>query len=151
MRVHLTDESFAELLAGEGSGQTVEHLRVCAPCRMEAERVCGAVADFRQQSLSWAAARPAPVLRHRAVVWIWRRSIMAAAALLLVCAAIDGGLRTPRPTPAVHEHAAAALAEDNKLLLSIDEELNVQDESPGEMYSAASSGSAKASQAAVRE
>lgn len=82
---------------------------------------------------------------------------MAAAALLLVCAAIDGGLRAPQSAPAVHEHAAATLAEDNKLLLSIDEELNVQDESPGEVYSAASaasassSGSARASQAAVRE
>jgi hypothetical protein len=151
MRIHLTDESFAELLAGEGSEQTMEHLHVCEPCRVEAERVCGAVADFRQQSLAWAAARPAPVLLRRAAVLMWRRSIMAVAALLLVWVAIDGGLRTPRHNPAVHEHPAAALAEDNKLLLSIDEELNVQDESPGEMYSAAPDGSAKPDRAAVRE
>ncbi len=76
---------------------------------------------------------------------------MAAAALLLVCAAIDGSLRAPQSAPAVHEHAAATLADDNKLLLSIDEELNVQDESPSQMYSSASAGSAKAGQAAVRE
>jgi hypothetical protein len=151
MRVHLSDESFAELLAGEGSGQTIEHLRVCEPCRVEAERVCGAVGDFRQQSLAWAAARPGPALRPRVAVLMWRRSIMAAAALLLVCAAIDGGLRATQSAPAVHEHAAATLADDNKLLLSIDEELNVQDESPSEMYSSASNNSTKAGQAAVRE
>jgi hypothetical protein len=139
MTSHLTDESFAALLAGETSPQiltpqVLAHLDTCEPCRREAEQLCGALAAFKQQSLAWAEARPVPMMRKPAVLLAYRRPLLAAAAALLVFAAVSGVFHAVDARQPVHEHAAGSLADDNRLLLSIDQELNVQDTSPRVLY-----------------
>ncbi len=139
MKSHLTDESFAALLAGESSPQVLAHLDTCQPCRMEAEQLCGALAAFKQQSLSWAEARPAAMVQKPIALSAFRRPLLAAAAVLLVFAAVNGVFHPVVTQQAVHEHAAGTLADDNRLLLSIDQELNVQDTSPRVLYASKSS------------
>jgi len=142
MNSHLTDQSFEELLAGEGSPQVLAHLDTCEPCRLEAQQLCGALADFKQQSLAWAESRPAPaipVVRKSAVLLVFRRPLLAAAAAVLLFAAVTGVFHTVDTPQAVHQHAAGTLTDDNQLLLSIDQELTAQDPSPRVLYANKSS------------
>jgi hypothetical protein len=68
------------------------------------------------------------------------RALLAAAAVLLVCAAVGGVFHKAEPSPAspvtqvMHQHPAGTLNDDNQLLLSIDQELNVQEPSPHDLY-----------------
>jgi hypothetical protein len=59
MRVeHLTDEQFAELLAGTTSDRWAElHLENCVECRDELTAVNSAVVDLNVASLRWAERR----------------------------------------------------------------------------------------------
>lgn len=71
---HLTDEQFTELLIGARVASVQAHLKVCAQCREEAERVSGAIGDFAEQSLLWAERRveerPAREM-ERKPTWAW--------------------------------------------------------------------------------
>ncbi len=139
MTSHLTDERFADLLAGESSSETLEHLTRCELCRTDSERIAGALEGFKEQSLAWAQMRsqPAPVQRRVLVAFPKPIRAAAAAAVVLACAAIGGVFHAVGHAPATHAHPVGSLADDNKLLLSIDQELNVQQSSPTETYAAA--------------
>ena len=151
MTSHLTDESFAELLAGEASRGTAAHLENCEPCRREAARVCGALVAFKAESLAGfearVEARPRRGIADRGLLlaysFPYARSLQAAAALLLVGFAVSGVFRSGGHAPAIHEHPAGSLVQDNQLLLSIDQELSAQ--GPGVAYAkAAAEGSSRA-------
>lgn len=139
MTSHLTDEDFAALLAGESSPQLLAHLDTCDLCRTEAEQLSGALAAFKQQSLTWAEARPVPMVRKPSILLPLQRPLLAAAAALLVFAAVHGVFHAADTHQAVHRHAAGTLTDDNQLLLSIDQELDVQDTSPRVLYAGTSS------------
>jgi len=141
---HLTDEQFTDLLLGESSHSISEHLKVCAECREEAERVSGAIGSFERQSRLWAecetASRPRIQARRPAYVWLrpapaWA---VAAAAIALVfglffhtaTGRID---RSSQPHPEIATTVPqpvavdSTLQADNALLAAIDGELRIED------------------------
>jgi hypothetical protein len=83
--VHLTDEQFTNLLLGAEPAGVQAHLKACAQCREEAERVSGAIGDFAEQSLLWAeqrVARPVRVAeRGPALAWLLRPQAWVAGAM----------------------------------------------------------------------
>ena len=57
MSGHLTDEHFAELLAGEETeGVAEQHLEACIQCRHELANLREAAGEFNMLSLAWARA-----------------------------------------------------------------------------------------------
>ena len=144
--VHLTDDQFAELLAGISPDLQVEaHLRRCEPCREELASVLGSVAELNALSLDWAervAPRRVPVPSRWAVRLggrpAWSAGLVAAAAAAVFAigmhlpqhvgdnrfsavSAASGALRLGGASDAP---TRAELATDNRLLASIDQELN---------------------------
>lgn len=129
---HLTDEQFAELLAGESlHGRAEAHLAGCPHCRGEVEAVQGSLGAFNQLSSGWAegeARRRIPVPSRWALRLgahpAWRVGVMTAA----TAAAVAIGLQFPRhPAPSlshaqvvVADPTRAELAVDNRLMTSID-------------------------------
>ena len=151
---HLTDEAFAELLAGNRRPAAQAHLQACEACRHEADEVGSALEGFRGEGLAWAEAR----VEKQPPLWAetkalarqnkgsllnfpsaFPRSARAAAAILLACTAIGGVLRLSDRSAPTHAHASSTLSEDNRLLLSIDEELSAQEPSPRDMYAISAS------------
>ena len=53
---------------------------------------------------------------------------------ILACEAMGGVLRLSGRNLQVHEHAPGTLSEDDRLLLSIDQELSAQEPSPRDVY-----------------
>lgn len=136
---HLSDEQFGQLLAGETADPATKmHLESCAICRGELESVRSAVGDLGELSLRWAEQRAGRVqvpprwsLRWHAVPG-WS----AAVAVLLFCGVAIGvheqaasrshiamQISRSQPAPAPTEDE---LAQDNRLLRSIDDELSEQ-------------------------
>lgn len=146
-RGHLSDEQFAEVLAGEMAGQGVRsHLAACAFCRREIESLRAAMAAFTELGTAWAQVR-APRLVKRPSRWAlylglylggnpsWRIGVAAAATLCVMAFGFhssfghDHGnepapMSAAAPFPAVP--SSAELAEDNHLMRSIDEELQYE-------------------------
>ena len=133
---HLTDEHFAELLSGEAAHPAAElHLQGCAQCREELGTLTVAAAEFNTLSLAWAqtvAPRriAAPTRFERLVARggpVWALGLTAA----LVAGMVTTHFNSPAATgeqgiPAVMGTAPAApseLAADNRLMQSIDDEL----------------------------
>lgn len=134
---HLTDEQFAELLAGGNSDSYASlHLESCAACRQELTSMATAVGDLNFASLRWAEQRAARI----AVPSRWMLNWYALpgwgatmAAVLLFGVALGAHMQTTsRVEPALQPaHRVAApseneLAEDNQLMRSIDNELSEQ-------------------------
>ncbi len=135
---HLTDSEFADLLAGEFPGQIAElHLAACEYCRQELQAVDGSLGSFRQMSTAWAQAeapRRVPMPSRLALHLGLRPSWGAGLAATAMAALLAVGMGLPGST-SVHENVAAPavvapsnteLANDNRLMLSIDQELNSQ-------------------------
>ncbi len=134
---HLTDEQFSELIAGQSATQdALAHLNACEDCQAELQAVSSGIQQFRTFSLLWAelqAPKRVPVPSPWAVRFggIPRWS-MAAAALVIVGAAV--GIHQEKKTvPEVQmvvvadtatAPSSSVLAEDNRLLMSIDQELS---------------------------
>ena len=133
---HLTDEQFTDLLSGSSRDSAAQaHLAECEPCRLELAGVKSAVESFDGASLAWAS-RQAPHLILTPSPWAVRSHAMprwsAACAALVVMGVAFGlhgtreGTTSPNQTAAASTNTApssTALAEDNRLLLSIDQEL----------------------------
>ncbi|MGP8260103.1 MAG: hypothetical protein ACLQM6_09160 [Acidobacteriaceae bacterium] len=88
---HLTDEQFTDLLMGSGPASVQAHLKACAQCREEAERVSGAIGDFAEQSRLWAERRAAAgpmreVEREPALAWLLRPQAWVAGAMAIALA-----------------------------------------------------------------
>lgn len=132
---HLTDEEFTDLLAGGmPNHRCTAHLASCEGCRRELEAVGVTLSDFSTGTTTWAdqqAPRRVPVpsawsLRREYLPSWWAGAGAVAAAALL---AVGLGYTPSRSTvaPAAQQLAmppsSAELAADNRLMLSIDQEL----------------------------
>jgi hypothetical protein len=114
--VHLTDEQFTELLMGAGVASVQAHLKACAQCREEAERVSGAVGDFAEQSLLWAERRVAelPVREtEREPTWAWLLRPQAwAIGAMATALAIGIGVTLHREQARPVQHAIVTVQRD---------------------------------------
>ncbi len=134
---HLTDEQFAQLLDGANNDVEAQlHLESCPVCREELGAVRSAVGDLNFASLRWAERRAIRIERPSQ----WRLSWSAlpgwgaAMASVLVLGVALGAHIENREQAAVVRPAAHAveapsddeLAQDNRLLRSIDSELTEQ-------------------------
>ena len=134
---HLTDAEFSGLLDGAQPGATAAaHLAFCALCREELEIVQGSVSDFRTLGTAWAeveAPRHVPLPAR----WMERFGRQTSWSAGLATTAMTGLLvfwlgfaPHTRNQPATHTPVAAPtnaeLAADNRLLLSIDDEVTDQ-------------------------
>lgn len=136
---HLTDEQFSDLLAGVSLPHDAEaHLAACSACRAEVEVVAGSLAELNTFSLAWAereAPRRVPVpsrwsLRLGAHP-VWNLGLMTAAAAVALTIGFHLPQHASTAKPATATVAVggevptgAELAEDNRLLSSIDQELS---------------------------
>src|SRR5579875_3128586 len=134
---HLTDEQFAGLLAGTKTDEGAHaHVESCAACREELQSVSAAVGDLGVVSLLWAERRAVRI--ETPSVWAlnwgalhgWGATL---AGVLVLGVALGAHMRTGQQTASVAEPVQpvvaptdAELAQDNRLLRSIDAELSTQ-------------------------
>jgi hypothetical protein len=134
---HLTDEQFTELLLGEYCIEASRHMEMCAECRSEFERVQTSIEDFGTLGLLWAQQRPAPRV---CTPWLrgWHAVGTRTAAAVLLAAVLFGTYQEKRMEPPVADSAATAtpacseseVADDNRLMMAIDNEIRWQADSP---------------------
>lgn len=138
---HLTDAEFSDLLAGEFPEDDLRtHLAGCEYCRNELECVRDSMSSFSSIGTRWAnAVAPARVpvpsrwaFRLRAIPsWTAGIAMTAFTGLLVFSFGPVGHART-HAAPLAKSVAAPTntqLAEDNRLMQSIEQELAYQDES----------------------
>jgi anti-sigma factor RsiW len=138
---HLSDEHFSDLLAGDNAPEAAMlHLERCNHCREELVELRSGMASFKQASLAWAQAeapRRVPVPSR----WDIRRHVLPAwsfaAAMVVAVAAV--GVRHEVTNREIAQQTVASVAvaanaptgneqaEDNRLLMSIDQELSYQE------------------------
>jgi hypothetical protein len=143
MTPHLTDDQFVDCAAGLDISPEVEaHLRECAGCREELTGFGVAVDGFVNASLGWSDARPVASLREKVAV---RRPVLAWAA---ACALLVAGVSAVLHHGESRQQQAAAnvlsteqqgdseaqIAQDNKMLMAVDEALRDNEPSPVEVY-----------------
>jgi len=113
---HLTDEQFTELLMGSRPAWVQAHLVECAACRVEAERVSGAIGDFAQQTLLWAERRAVvrPIRmaeRQTAFAWLLHPQVWVAG-VLATALAVGIGMTLHRDHAQPVQQAAATAQAD---------------------------------------
>jgi hypothetical protein len=134
---HIADEQFAALLAGETpDGETAAHLDACAFCHHELASMRLAMNELRDLTLQWAEGRAHRIVSPSRWMLGWHpmRGWSVAASVLLLGLAlgihIQNGPRQPAPeigqVQTISVPSDGELAEDNRLLQSIDQELNQQ-------------------------
>lgn len=134
---HLTDEQFANILAGDRSDLHARlHMESCAKCQRELTSLGGAISDLNHASLRWAERRAARILvpSRWALNWSstpgWGATL---AGVLIFGVALGAHVQINQQSASMDRppHALAApsddeLSEDNNLMLSIDSELTEQ-------------------------
>jgi hypothetical protein len=134
---HLTDEQFAELLAGHKSDdRAVLHVERCEACRKELASFGAAVGDLNFASLRWAEHRASRI----AVPSNWTLNWNALpgwgatmAAVLIFGVALGAHMQsstqiepTLQPAHTIAAPSEDELAQDNQMMRSIDSELSEQ-------------------------
>jgi hypothetical protein len=157
---HLTDDQFAACLAGESPTADVRaHLAACDLCREEASLFFSSVESLDKTTLAWSKDQPS--VSPRAHVFQPARSFLApsvrwvaVAALALVSVAVllqrdYRDYRSYRTTPdaavataSAPSDSAAQIAQDNKLLASVNMALAGTEPSPFSEYGLETGGSA---------
>jgi hypothetical protein len=133
---HLTDEQFADLLAGECPIDAVQHMKTCSQCQHEFEQVQVSIEDFSAVGLQWAEHRPAPqISASSALIRGWNPLTARTAAAGLLAAALFATYQEKRMQPPVVDtlipaRSEAQVADDNRLMLAIDKEIRWQADSP---------------------
>jgi hypothetical protein len=134
---HIPDEQFADLLAGGiPDCDAATHLDTCASCRRELASMRLAMNELRELTLQWAeghAHRIVPPSRWT-LRWHSLPGWSAATSVLLLGLAlgvhIQSGPRSPSPeidqAQTISVPSDGEIADDNRLLQSIDQELNQQ-------------------------
>ncbi|HTV09503.1 MAG TPA: hypothetical protein VMD97_10710 [Candidatus Aquilonibacter sp.] len=133
---HLTDEQFASLVAGGRRDEDAcQHVEGCEICRRELDAVGVAVNDLSSFSLRWAEQRAARIQAPSLWALNWKTLPgwgATMAAVLIFGVALGTHIETSNQTVAVQTtHTMAAptadeLAQDNRLMRSIDDEINEQ-------------------------
>ena len=131
---HLTDEQFTDLLSGEYPIEACRHMKTCAQCRSEFDRVQASIEDFNTLGLLWAQKRPSPrIPPPAAFLHGWQSLSMRAAAAVLLAGVLFGAWQEKRmqaPLSATTPHSEAQVADDNRLMMAIDKEIRWQADSP---------------------
>jgi hypothetical protein len=136
---HLTDEQFTELLSGDYPEDASRHMRACAQCQEEFDRVQASIEDFVTLSLEWAEQRASTsISAPSAFVCGWQSASSWAIAAAVLAAAILFGIHQDRLVgPDVisvagspQSESASEVADDNRLLMAIDKEIRWQPASP---------------------
>ena len=132
---HLTEEQFADLLAGEATdGETQAHLAACVTCRQEVESIGSAFRSFHDLSLTWAQIQAPRLVQTPSRVSLllggrplWGLGFATAMAAGVIAFSLHTPVRSAETEPAAQVSVAATadttLAADNKLMASIDEEI----------------------------
>lgn len=134
---HLTDEQFANILAGDHSDMRARlHVDSCAKCRRELASLDTAVSDLNYASLRWAEQRasrievPSRWVLHWNSMPGWGATL---AGVLMFGVALGAHMQFNQRSAVVtrSSHAIAVpsddeLAQDNNLMLSINNELTEQ-------------------------
>jgi predicted anti-sigma-YlaC factor YlaD len=139
---HLTDDQFTECLIDNApSGAAEAHLAACPQCRAELSRFLVSVDDFSSAALAWSYAQPA--VSPRAIAAAARPAFLTparwaiAAALLIVLGVPlvrhhnDDAVSTAAATA---EDTEAQIAQDNRLLQSVNVAIAVDDSAPLRQY-----------------
>ena len=135
--IHLTDEQFADLLAGHKDDEHARlHLESCEECRQELSGMTAAVGDLNFASLRWAEKRAARIETPSVWTLNWHAlpgwgATMAAVLIFGVAFGAHMQVRNSvepalQPAHAVSAPSPDELAEDNQLMRSIDSELSEQ-------------------------
>jgi predicted anti-sigma-YlaC factor YlaD len=143
---HLTDEQFAECLTGEmPSAATREHLAVCEACRAEMDMFTSSVKGFDAATMDWSRMRPAPKLsgktsERRASVaaplgWALATAFALVIGVPVVMHQVSPATTATQTSPSTAlDDSAAQIAQDNKLMASVDVVLNDDEPSPFREY-----------------
>lgn len=136
MKTHLNDEHFADLLAGEEPDAAVElHLHTCQACRQEHGSLQSAAAEFNALSYAWAQVEAprrihSPTRFERLVSRggpLWALGLTTAMLIGIISTHIgapyDAGRRADPMASNTRESAPEELAADNRLMQSINHEL----------------------------
>lgn len=134
---HLTDEQFANVLAGDHSDLRVRvHVESCAKCQRELTSLGAAVGDLNYASLRWAEQRAARIEVPSRWVLNWNSmpgwgATLAGVLIFGVALGAHVQINQQNAVVARPSHTIAApsddeLAQDNNLMLSIDSELSEQ-------------------------
>lgn len=134
---HLTDEQFANILAGDHSDLRVRiHIESCAKCQRELASLGGAIGDLNYASLRWAEQRAARIEVPSRWVLNWNSMQgwgATLAGVLIFGVALGAHMQNSQQSAVVERpaHILPApsddeLAKDNNLMLSIDNELTEQ-------------------------
>lgn len=134
---HLTDEEFANILAGDHSDLRARfHLERCAKCQLELTSLGGAIDDLNYASLRWAEQRAARVEVPSRWVLNWNSMPgwgATLAGVLMLGVALGAHMQVHqqramgvRPAHALSAPSDDELAKDNSLMLSINNELTEQ-------------------------
>ena len=144
---HLTDEQFATLMAGDPSDANANlHAESCEACRHELRSLANATNDLGHLSMRWAEQRAARV--HTPSLWALNWKTLPGwgatmAAVLIFGVALGTHMQSSNQTAALEAPqtmpvpTADELAQDNRLMRSIDDEINEQ---PGAQTAASALG-----------
>jgi hypothetical protein len=102
MNRHLSSERIAGWVAGECAAEDERHVRECAACRTELERLAETFALFRESGARWSEHWSAAPAGSGAAGWDWRRLAIAGA---MAASLLAGALWLQRPTPVARADA----------------------------------------------
>jgi hypothetical protein len=155
---HLTDEQFMECVIDAPDAASHAHLAGCEQCREELALFSKSVSDFSLATLNWSEAQPSVSLRasarHRrpafvAAGWALATAVVLAVALPAVwhrerpaAPASAAGVPVAAPVPAAREpitvasteDSPAQIAEDNRMMQSVNLAIGVSEPSPIREY-----------------
>lgn len=134
---HLTDEQFANILTGDHSDlRARHHVESCDKCQRELTSLGSAIGDLNYASLRWAEQRAARIEVPSRWVLNWNAMPgwgATMAAVLILGVAMGSHLQMSQQSAVVSlpSHTIPApsddvLAQDNSLMVSIDNELTEQ-------------------------
>ena len=134
---HLSDEQFANILAGDRSDMSVRlHIESCAKCQKELTSLGAAIGDLSYASLRWAELRAARIEVPSRWVLNWNSMPgwgATVAGVLIFGVALGAHMQVnqqsavvTRPSHTISAPSDDELAQDNSLMLSIDNELSEQ-------------------------
>jgi predicted anti-sigma-YlaC factor YlaD len=140
---HLTDAEFSECLTAALPEPAIQaHLAECDACRTELSSFMAAMDDFGSAAMDWSRAQPVPSVRAK-ITKTQPGSVAplrwALAAALIAAVGVPVAVHRERETaPAAAEvdagDSAAQIAQDNRLLESVNVALADSDPSPLSEY-----------------
>jgi predicted anti-sigma-YlaC factor YlaD len=147
---HLTDEQFAACVAEcaivSPSPESDAHLRECSQCREELTQFADSMENFSTAAFRWSETQSAvslrAVARHASArSWLAPAAWALAATVLLAAGvpmAMHHGRQPAAPSDAavadVPDDSDAQIAEDNRLMRSVNMAIGVNDSSPLQEY-----------------